>query len=114
MSDKLPAKEKAKRNSKGMKEPNVSKQNIRKYDVKIVAPLTIENKPVVAICETNAPKGIYFLQNINDVMIRMRLKVDPQWLVIGEGRLEVCVQNLEPHSTFSVEEGTVVGRVVKP
>ena len=96
--------------------PTVSKQDLVKYDVKLVASITLTHNPVVCVCETNAPSGVYFLQNINDVIIRQKMKLEPCYVVVDNGRLEVCLHNLQPahFEACRLSDLFVVGKLAKP
>lgn len=66
-------------------------------DVKVVAAITIAYKPTIVICKVpEALKaGLYYIQNINDVMIVQQVWVSSGFVEYdGNGRIELVVMNL--------------------
>jgi len=115
----LPPKKTASRNksnSRIKQEPQVKKQsNTGSYDVKIVAPITVGFYPAIVVCETVAPDGKYFLQNINDVMMRSKIEIDAKYITVNNGRLEVFIKNTDPtsHQQCKLSESFLVAKLVK-
>jgi hypothetical protein len=111
----LPPKQTAKRNAKKAKEPEVSKQNFNTYNLSLVAPITVEKNPVLVVCKTNAPKGSYFIQNKNDILLRQRMRVEAGFAIVDSGRVEVVLTNIDPFNPIKLklDEGFVVGKLLK-
>jgi len=72
-------------------------EGLQDLDVKVVAGITIAHKPTIVICEVpeGVKAGLYYIQNINDVIIVQQIWVASVFVEYdGNGRIELVVMNL--------------------
>jgi len=67
------------------------------YGVKVIDQLSIDYKPTIVICSVSEAlnPGLYFISNINDVMINQQIWIASGFIEYrGDHRIELVVMNL--------------------